>query len=88
MAYSSEYSSAAQRYLDRLAPNSRARVLRQVEAICEDPYNPRLSKPLHGELASVRSSRVGNLRVIVRVIDERVVVVVVRIGPRGDVYKS
>jgi mRNA interferase RelE/StbE len=62
--------------------------VRQVDAICEDPYDTRLSKPLHGDLASVRSSRVGQLRIIVRIEDEQLVVVVVRIGPRGDIYKS
>jgi mRNA interferase RelE/StbE len=63
-------------------------VLQRVEEICADPYDIRTSKPLHGSLADARSSRLGELRITFRVVREHVVVVVVRIGPRGDIYKA
>jgi mRNA-degrading endonuclease RelE of RelBE toxin-antitoxin system len=54
--------------------------------LSEDLSDLRLSKPLHGTLSGRRSSRIGELRVMYDVSRERVLVTIVRIGPRGDVY--
>jgi mRNA interferase RelE/StbE len=48
--------------------------------------NPNEGKALKNELAGLRSSRVGRLRIIYRV--ERNVVEIVAIGPRGRIYEE
>ena len=50
-----------------------------------DPYGPN-TKPLKGT-ASDRRVRVGGYRILYSVEREQVLVEVMRIGPRGDVYK-
>jgi mRNA interferase RelE/StbE len=45
-------------------------------------------KRLHGELEGLYRYRVGDLRVIYKVNEEKVIVIVVAIGSRGDIYKK
>lgn len=88
MKYRAEYSTQASSYLHRASPRTRERVARRVDELCADPFDHRLSKPLHGDMSETRSSRIGDIRVTFRVIHDVLVVLVVRIGPRGDVYKG
>lgn len=51
--------------------------------------NPRrVGAPLRGELEGIWSARRGTYRVLHRIEDEAREVVVLRIGHRGDVYRS
>jgi mRNA interferase RelE/StbE len=80
-------SRSAARYLDLLGERRRNAVLARLHELCESPFDPRISKSLHGDLASARSSRVGDLRIVFEVMAGRLRIYVIRIGPRGDVYK-
>jgi mRNA interferase RelE/StbE len=62
------------------------RVNAAILALSEDPYPPG-SKKLQGEEDLYRV-RVGDYRVLYRVEDERLVVLVVNIGHRRDIYRS
>jgi mRNA interferase RelE/StbE len=53
------------------------------------PGNPvRLSKPLTGELAGLRSARRGDYRVLIRVDERERDVLVVRIAHRAQAYRE
>jgi mRNA-degrading endonuclease RelE of RelBE toxin-antitoxin system len=53
--------------------------------LAEDPY--RVGKPLRDQLEGRYSARRGEFRVIYHIIDERVVVRVIHIAHRRDVYR-
>lgn len=76
-----------ERYLDRLQPKLRERILDRLDMLLLDPRNSGISKALHGEASPQRSSRLGNLRILYEIDDMIRVVDVIDIGPRGDVYK-
>ena len=79
-------SSAARRQLGRLSPKVATAVVEFLTVVL--PGNPlRLSKPLTGELAGLRSARRGDYRVLFEVDEERRRVLVVRIAHRSDVYR-
>lgn len=86
--YSVELSAKAERYLERLDSVNRQRVGERLEQLAADPFDPGSSKPLHGQLAHARSSRIGSFRILFRVLQDRVLVIVMDIGPRGDIYKQ
>lgn len=88
MNYRFQFTAPAEKYLRRLTPALQESILRLIEAICLEPYDRRLSIPLHGPFAGLRRARVGNLRIVFSIDGDRLLVIVTAIGPRGDVYKG
>ena len=86
MKYKIRLSNRAARDLDRLDMPTQKRLLRRLEQLAENPYEPRLSAPLTG-FAELRKSRVGAWRIICKVDGKTMLVDVVTIERRGQVYK-
>jgi mRNA interferase RelE/StbE len=91
VTYHLHITAPAEREIDRLSPPIARRVRLRIEELISDPFSSRHSKPLIGE-AGLRSSRVGDWRVLfeVRPSDDasiQGVVVILRVGPRGRVYR-
>ena len=86
-AYLVVLSAAAKRAIERDLPEPVAVAVVDFlyGALAADPY--RVGKPLGRELAGLHSARRGSYRIVYRVVDERVLVQVVRVGPRSDVYR-
>ncbi|MGH3276729.1 MAG: type II toxin-antitoxin system RelE family toxin [Streptosporangiaceae bacterium] len=79
--------SRARRSLHRLPGKVTAAIIAFITGPLAD--NPaRLSKPLSGELASYRSARRGDYRVIIRLDEATRTVLVARIEHRADVYRQ
>ena len=86
MSWSVELEPAARRSLNRLPEKVREAVLAFVHGpLSQNPH--RVGKPLGRELTGLHSARRGSYRVVYRVVDRRVLVQVVRMGPRSDVYR-
>lgn len=64
-------------------PTLKRKARASLKTILADPSS---GKPLKGELAGLRSFRVGTFRIIYRV--TRNVVEIVAIGPRGRIYEE
>ena len=82
--YSVSISRPAAKYLKRCDAPTRDRLRQKLEKLKADPFDPRSSRPLKGR-NDQRSARVGGLRILFRVND--LDIVVVEIGPRGEIYK-
>ena len=84
-AYRIEYSPAAEKTLRRMKDaRLSAPIKRAIASLGENPRPPGCLK-LVGELDQWRV-RVGDWRVIYRIEDGRLVVLVVTVAPRGGVY--
>ena len=88
MRYRLEIPGDVRRYLRRLSPERQQRIVARMEQIAAAPYNSDISKALHGQLASVRSSQVGGFRILFEVDETAGSVAIHDIGPRGDIYKG
>jgi mRNA interferase RelE/StbE len=84
MAYRIEYLPAAERAIESLDRPTQARVLDRIELLRENPRPPGSIK-LSGE-ESYRI-RVGDYRVIYNIYDARLVVLVIDVGHRREVYR-
>lgn len=74
------------RKLDAKVQQAILRYLRQRIAVAEDPR--RFGKPLRRNFAGLWRYRVEDYRLICRIEDERVVVLVLQVGHRRDVYED
>lgn len=71
--------------LDREAQRRTLRFLRERVATDQDPR--RLGRPISGARLGLWRYRVGALRLICRIEDTRVVVLVLTVGHRKDIYR-
>ena len=85
MTYKIELTSGARRSIHRLPPKFAFAVLDFIEGpLAARPH--RVGKPLQDELDGLWSARVAELRVLYGIHDEVLVVEVVRVGHRADIY--
>jgi len=89
MAWNVELAESAARELVKLDPSERKRIvkfLRERVARLDDPRS--IGEALHGSrLGEFWKYRVGDYRLIVRIEDDRLVVLVLRVGHRKQVYR-
>jgi mRNA interferase RelE/StbE len=88
LAWKIEYTDAARRQLRQLDKSSARRILDYMDkpvAPLEDARS--LGKALRGPLGEFWRYRVGDFRIICQIHQERLQVLVVRIGDRKDVYR-
>jgi mRNA interferase RelE/StbE len=90
LAWRIEFDPAAAKELGKLDKPHAKRIvqfLRERIALLKDPRS--FGEALRGhELGSFWKYRVGDYRVVAEILDGRVVIIVVRIGHRSDVYKK
>ena len=85
MRYSLEFVTSALRELRALDGQIQRRIADKITALCDNPFPPS-TKRLQVQPDHFRI-RVGDYRVVYRVDGPRVVVVIVRIGHRREVYR-
>lgn len=85
MGYEIEIADAAKRQLRKLEPQIRDRVALVIDRLSEEPRPPRTRK-LSG-YDDIYRLRVGRYRVLYRIDDGNVIVLVLKVGHRRDVYR-
>lgn len=88
MTWKVEIDPLAVKELDRLDPQYAKRILNYLfEHIATDEDPRRFGAPLRSNLAGLWKYRIGNFRVICEIQDEVLLVLVVRVGHRREVYR-
>jgi len=85
VTYSLQIKKSAAKALQKIEKNDRIRLIENIDRLRNEPN---AGGVLKGEFAGLRRLRVGNYRIIYEVIDERLVILVIRIGHRRDAYRS
>jgi mRNA interferase RelE/StbE len=87
--WSVEFDDRARRELRKLDPPIQREILSYLRERIAGSSDPReFGKPLRKNLAGLWRYRVGNYRLICRIEDERVVVLVLKVGHRREVYED
>ena len=88
MAWRVEFTSRARKELSKLHPDEARRILRFVRDSLEGTHDPRqYGKPLKGRVSELWRYRVGDHRLVCHLQDEVLLVLVVRVGHRREVYR-
>jgi len=88
LTYTVKFADEARKHFERLDVDRKRLIGARVEALALNPYDRRISKPLHGVLKGLRSSRVGGRRIIYSVWEQAKIMYIVSVDPRGEVYRD
>ncbi|MDH3404315.1 MAG: type II toxin-antitoxin system RelE/ParE family toxin [Acidobacteriota bacterium] len=84
MTWTLRYTASAARAARKLDPAVRRRVLAAVGKLAEEPER---GKPLQLTLKGLRSWRTGDFRIVYRIVESRIEILVIALGHRRDVYE-
>ena len=88
MAWTIEFVPAAAKELKKLGKTEAGRIIATLETRIAPLDDPRaLGSALTGELGGLWRWRIGDYRVVARIVDERITILVVRVGHRREVYR-
>jgi len=81
-----EIDRRAEKALNRMPANLRRRILAATVRLTEDPFPPGFTKLVGYE--NLYRIRVGDWRVLYSIEQDRLLILVVGIGPRGRIYRN
>lgn len=88
MAWKIEFLPEAAKELKKLGRSEAARIIKTLEERIATQNDPRtLGSALTGDRAGYWRWRIGDYRVVAKIEDERVLILVVRVGHRREVYR-
>ena len=85
MTYSLKIKGSAAKSLAKIAKTDRLRLIEAIDRLREEPH---AGGALKGEFAGLRRIRVGDYRVVYEVMNDELVVLVVRVAHRSAVYRT
>jgi mRNA interferase RelE/StbE len=83
MPYEVILTEEAERFLKKCDNSIKPRILNKLDCLMLDP---RLGKPLTANLTGLWSLRCGDYRIIYQIKDNELLVVIIDIGHRKDIY--
>lgn len=86
--FSVEYDPHALKKLRKLDKSIRDRIRSYIESRLQGCENPRLyGKPLEGNFAGYWRYRVDDYRIIADIQDDKIIILVINVDKRNDIYK-
>ena len=81
------FSSGAEKTLVKMEKDASKRILNALEKLRNDPFEHPHTKKMKGVEENIYRLRVGDYRVIYEIKNDELMIYVIRVGPRGDIYK-
>jgi mRNA interferase RelE/StbE len=88
MNYEIKFLKDAFKYLQKQDTVTRNRILDHLKILSEDPRHPELDIKRMQGIENRFRLRVGPYRVVYSIIDNELIIIIVKIGSRVDIYKS
>lgn len=87
--YDVKYSDNAEKVIEKLDAPIRKRIKKWIDENLRGCENPRWNgKPLHGNLADKWRYRVGKYRIVAEIHDDEILILIVDVDKRNDIYKN
>jgi mRNA interferase RelE/StbE len=88
LTWTIEFTKSASKQLKKLDKQNQKRIIKFLKDRLSSSNDPRLlGKPLHGKLSDAWSYRVGDYRLISQLFDDKMIISVLLIGHRSEIYK-
>lgn len=84
MSWSIQIKASARKDLRRIDPPDRQRLIATIDSLAAHPYR---GSVLKGDLSGLRRVRVGVYRIVYELRDAQLVVLVIRVAHRREVYR-
>jgi mRNA interferase RelE/StbE len=88
MNYEIKFYKGALKSIKKLDKPTRNRILDYIKILSENPRNPELDIKIMQGLEDRFRLRVGSYRIVYSVLNDQLIIVIIKVGSRGDVYKS
>lgn len=89
MSYKVEYSKNAQKQIRKMDQYTKVMLMRWITKNLVDCDDPRKhGKPLKGNLKNQWRYRVGNYRILCDIEDEKLIILVINVCHRREIYKK
>lgn len=85
MSFDVILTEEAERFLKKCDKSTKDRIINKLEDL-ED--NPRLGKPLTANLAGLWGLRIGDYRAVYAIKDKELLIIVIKLGHRKNVYDN
>ncbi|MEO6722689.1 MAG: type II toxin-antitoxin system RelE/ParE family toxin [Ferruginibacter sp.] len=82
MIYKLQIEKAALKYIKKQDVPTIKRLMAAIDQIAE---NPHIGEPLINHAAQYKY-RVGSYRILYKIVESELVISIIKVGPRGDVY--
>ena len=86
MKYKVEFKKSAAKALKLIPKSDQKRIARKIDSLAESPQDPNTTK-LKGD-NPFHKVRIGNYRVIYEIQDDILLILIVKIGRRKDIYRN
>lgn len=83
--YSIKYTKEAKKKIEKLDKSIRLVIKKAIESLSSNPYK---GKPLSYELAGLYSLRTSDYRIIYRIKEKQLIIIVITVGHRREIYKK
>ena len=89
MSYKLKFEKNALKSLTKIDSNQRILLMAWIQKNLDQCENPRShGKALSGKLNNYWSYRVGDYRIVVEIIDNELIIIIISVGHRRDIYKK
>jgi len=83
--YTIKFTEEARKKIRKLDPSIKPVIKKAIKSLAENPYR---GKPLSYDLAGLFSLRTSDYRIIYRIKGEELLIIVITVGHRREVYKK
>lgn len=79
------FRNPAKNFLKKIDKKSQKKILEKIEKL---KNNPRIGKPLTGNLRGFWRLRQDNYRIVYKIKDQELIIYIMNMGSRGNIYRN
>jgi mRNA interferase RelE/StbE len=83
--YTVKYTKEAKKNIEKLDQSIKQVIKKAIESLSSNPYR---GKPLVYELSGLFSFRTSDYRIIYRIREEEILIIIIAVGHRKEIYKK